>query len=108
MLMHRFIQPVNGWETEMLRDEGDDGCSFIEEVKKTHSYAAKIRYEEHEHNKKITIEGIVYRHNGDNVLQKTLKDALFLEEKVFEEENCRPKAAAYACELKQRIDVGYF
>ena len=104
--MHELVQQPNGWETEVLREDKDKGCSFFEEVKSDVSYTATIRYEEHCRNEHITVQGLVYRRNGRE--HKSLEDAVFLTEDTFTGKECKAIAAHYVERLKSSIQEQYF
>lgn len=121
--MHTYIPQDDGWVAEYLRDDSDatppkniegvllNGCSFIEESRKSEHYVAVVRYEEHSR-RNITVEGIVWHMNGTTHHHKSLEDAVFLEKEEFElpgsELSDRQKAYAYAKELKDKITGKYF
>ena len=107
--MHELVQQPNGWETEVLREDKDKGCSFFEEVKSDVSYTATIRYEEHRRNDYITVQGLVYKRNRRNDREhKSLEDAVFLTEDTFTGKECKANAAHYVERLKSSIQKQYF
>lgn len=117
--MHTIFSQADGWNDEVLRDDSQPGsepgnladnlpgCTFIVKVRKNQDYTATIRYEEHQHNRYVSVEAVVYRRNGSGEM-KTLEDAVFLEEKDFTGEQSKANAASYALQLKQQITQQYF
>ncbi len=122
--MHHIFQAGDGWTEEVLRDDSDSqhlqsaedtkdsglaGVAFIEYKRKNDLYTATLRFEEHFHNRSISVDAIVYRNNGNsNGHHKTLADALFSEEDEFKSPTCKKDAAGYAYSLQEKINWLYF
>lgn len=106
--MHEFITEENGWINEILREDSDVGCFYLEQAKKNTEYEAKIRLTEHVRNELFTVQGLVYRRNGHT--PKTLEEAIFLQEKEITGNGltCKAEAVKYARGLKTEIDLTYF
>ena len=124
--MHHIFKADGGWVQEILRDDSDQrglpeesslaGVVYIGYTKQTDSYFANLRFEEHLHNKRVSVEAVVYRNengrkgsNGKgNGHHKTLADALFSQGKEFTGTACKQDAAEYARSLKEKIEWLYF
>lgn len=118
--MHTVINPEDGWEVELLRDDSDrqdksttldeklKGCCFVKEVKENKIYVAEIRYEERIHEQLVFVEAVVFKENSSLLGENSLNDLEYFKRKGFEGGRCKRDAAAYALELKAEINSIYF